>query len=120
MSDTGELKVIQAGVATFFGRPQANPAELDGVDVALSGVPWDEGNAGRNGANMGPRAFRDTSSWFFGYDAQRGRDVWESLTVVDAGDDNEAGGGCPESRRATRQYRPSVRSARDPAYPDHS
>ena len=86
MTDTGELRVIQSGVATFFGRPQADPRDLGGAVVAMAGVPWDEGNAGRNGANMGPRAFRDASSWFFGYDAQSGRDVWEAVPAVDAGD----------------------------------
>ena len=81
-----ELRVIQSGVATFFGRPLADPARLDGARCAIAGIPWDEGNAGRNGANMGPRAFRDASSWFFGYDAQRDFDVWEALPAVDAGD----------------------------------
>jgi agmatinase len=81
-----ELRVIQSGVATFFGRPQADPAHLGGARCAIAGIPWDEGNAGRNGANMGPRAFRDASSWFFGYDAQRDFDVWEALPAVDVGD----------------------------------
>lgn len=89
MSETtpaGELRVIQAGVATFFGRPQARAEQLEGARCAIAGVPWDEGNAGRNGANMGPRAFRDASSWFFGYDAQRDFDLWEALPTVDVGD----------------------------------
>jgi agmatinase len=81
-----ELRVIQSGVATFFGRPLADPKDLGGARCAIAGIPWDEGNAGRNGANMGPRAFRDASSWFFGYDAQRDFDVWEALPAVDVGD----------------------------------
>lgn len=82
----GALGVIQSGVATFFGRPQAPATDLGGARCAIAGVPWDEGNAGRNGANMGPRAFRDASSWFFGYDAQRQHDLWSALPTVDAGD----------------------------------
>lgn len=82
----GELRVIQAGVATFFGRPLADARNLNGVRCAIAGIPWDEGNAGRNGANMGPRAFRDASSWYLGYDAQRDLDLWEELPAVDVGD----------------------------------
>lgn len=85
-SGAGELKVIQAGPATFFGRPHVPASNLGGALCAIAGVPWDEGNAGRNGANMGPRAFRDASSWFFGYNAQLGADLWELLPTVDAGD----------------------------------
>lgn len=81
-----DLRVIQAGVATFFGRPMATIDTLGDAKCAIIGVPWDEGNAGRNGANMGPRAVRDASSWFFGYDAQRDFDLWEELPTVDLGD----------------------------------
>lgn len=84
--DPGELRVIQSGVATFYGRPHVSSADLGDAKVAFTGIPWDEGNAGRNGANMGPRAFRDASSWFFGYDAQRDFDLWEELPAVDLGD----------------------------------
>lgn len=89
MSDTSgydELRVIQSGVATFFGRPMADPAQVGDARCAMVGIPWDEGNAGRNGANMGPRAFRDASSWFLGYDAQRDFDLWEAMPTVDVGD----------------------------------
>ncbi|EAR26246.1 Putative agmatine ureohydrolase [marine actinobacterium PHSC20C1] len=81
-----DLRVIQAGVATFFGRPMATIETLGAARCAITGIPWDEGNAGRNGANMGPRAVRDASSWFFGYDAQRDFDLWEELPTVDVGD----------------------------------
>src|SRR5258706_354265 len=85
-ASSAELRVIQSGVATFFGRPLADAGALDGVRCAIAGIPWDEGNAGRNGANMGPRAFRDASSWFLGYDAQRDFDLWEALPAADVGD----------------------------------
>ncbi|MGV8970016.1 MAG: agmatinase family protein [Microbacteriaceae bacterium] len=73
-------------MATFFGRPMATIDTLGSARCAITGIPWDEGNAGRNGANMGPRAIRDASSWFFGYDAQRDFDLWEELPTVDIGD----------------------------------
>src|SRR5262249_38966156 len=60
--------MLHAGPATFFGRPLVTPERealrAAGARVALLGVPWDEGNGGRNGANYGPRAARDVSSWF--------------------------------------------------------
>src|SRR5438093_1245523 len=84
---SGELtNVLQAGVATFFGRPQVDPAALGDAACAIAGVPWDEGNGGRNGANAGPRAFRDTSSWYLSYDAQHELDLWEALPTADVGD----------------------------------
>lgn len=78
--------IIHSGVATFFGRPMRDVAKLGGARCAIAGIPWDEGNAGRNGANYGPRAFRDASSWFLSYDAQRDFDIWENLSAVDVGD----------------------------------
>jgi agmatinase len=105
-----ELRVIQSGVATFFGRPLAHPAELGGARCAIAGIPWDEGNAGRNGANMGPRAFRDASSWFFGYDAQRDFDVWEALPTVDVGDIPVVP---PNAERTMQLIEDHVRSVRE-------
>lgn len=77
--------VLHTGPATFFGlshEPEPSPA----ARVAIVGVPWDEGNGGRNGANYGPRAVRDASGWFTSYDYRRRRDVWEALPAVDGGD----------------------------------
>ncbi|TAM66967.1 MAG: hypothetical protein EPN48_14970 [Microbacteriaceae bacterium] len=82
-----ELRVIQSGVATFFGRPMATVDTLGaGIQCAITGIPWDEGNAGRNGANYGPRTFRDVSHWFLGYNAQEDFDLWEEFPTVDIGD----------------------------------
>ena len=80
------LRVIQSGVATFFGRPMATLDTIGSAKCAIAGVPWDEGNAGRNGANYGPRTFRDASSWFLGYNAQEDYDLWEQFPTVDLGD----------------------------------
>jgi agmatinase len=109
-ASAGELRVIQSGVATFFGRPQADAASLAGARCAIAGIPWDEGNAGRNGANMGPRAFRDASSWFLGYDAQRDIDVWAELPTVDVGDIPVVP---PNAERTMQLIAEHVRSVRD-------
>lgn len=78
--------IIQSGVATFFGRPQRPLDSLGNAKCALVGIPWDEGNAGRNGANSGPRVMRDVSSWFLSYDPQHDFDLWDHLPGVDVGD----------------------------------
>jgi agmatinase len=82
--------MLHAGPATFFGRPvvAADPAAVRdaGARAALLGVPWDEGNGGRNGANYGPRAARDVSGWFLGYRFQEDVDLFDALRLVDCGD----------------------------------
>jgi agmatinase len=85
-STDAPLMVIQAGVATFFGRPLVSRRPWADAKCVIAGIPWDEGNAGRNGANYGPRAFRDVSSWFLSYDAERDFDLWDHLPAVDGGD----------------------------------
>jgi agmatinase len=82
--------MLHAGPATFFGRslvpPEPETLRATGVRAALLGVPWDEGNAGRNGANYGPRALRDASSWFLGYRFEDDLDLFDALGLVDCGD----------------------------------
>ena len=57
------------GIATFFKAPHvAAPTRAD-ADVAVLGVPYDEGTTYRSGARMGPRALRDASTmWAFQQD----------------------------------------------------
>src|SRR5258707_338786 len=109
-ASSADLIVIQSGVAAFLGRPLADAGALDGVRCAIAGIPWDEGNAGRNGANMGPRAFRDASSWFLGYDAQRDFDLWEALPAADVGDIPVVP---PNAERTMRLIEDHVRSVRE-------
>ena len=55
-----------AGIATFFKAPLiAAPTSAD-ADVAVVGIPWDEGTTNRSGARLGPRALREASTmWAF-------------------------------------------------------
>jgi agmatinase len=82
--------MLHAGPATFFGAPliaaDAQAVRTHGARVALLGVPWDEGNGGRNGANYGPRAARDVSGWFLGYQFEDDVDLFDELRLVDCGD----------------------------------
>ncbi len=74
-----------AGATSFMRRKYTR--DLCGVDVAVSGVPYDLATSNRSGSRMGPRAIRNISStlswgtvmgWEF--------DPFDKLAVIDYGD----------------------------------
>jgi agmatinase len=79
-----------AGVGTFDKLPLVlDPAELEGVDVAIVGAPIDETTVGRPGTRFGPRAIRLADPAGAGDERPHmdlGVDPYEELTVVDHGD----------------------------------
>jgi agmatinase len=70
--------------ATFMRLPYET--RLDGVDVAILGVPFDGGTSYRSGARLGPREIRAQSSLIRPYSYFQGVSPFERLTIVDAGD----------------------------------
>jgi agmatinase len=75
-----------AGLLTYSGLPYTeNPAELDGVDVAIVGAPTDDLVSDRPGTRFGPRAIR-AASCPPGPHLEAGVDWSEVLRVVDYGD----------------------------------
>ena len=60
--------------------------QLGGQDVVFVGAPLDTGTTVRPGARFGPDALRRVSALGYGYNPERGIDLKESLTMVDAGD----------------------------------
>jgi agmatinase len=62
--------------------------ELQGVDVAIMGVPFDSGTSYRSGARLGPREIRSQSSLIRPYSYFQKISPFERLTIVDAGDVN--------------------------------
>lgn len=53
-----------AGIASFLKASYiAEPKQADG-DVAVLGVPWDEGTTNRPGSRYGPRAIRELSTFY--------------------------------------------------------
>ena len=54
-----------SGVTTFGGYPQTR--ELDNVDIAVMGIPFDQGTTYRSGARFGARAVRAVSNSVFGF-----------------------------------------------------
>jgi agmatinase len=73
-----------SGIRTFARRPHRT--ELDGLDVAVVGVPFDTGTSFRPGARFGPEAIRSASVLLRDYDPVTDVDVLGSLSIVDRGD----------------------------------
>jgi len=75
-----------AGLLTFAGMPYTqDPAELEGVDVAIVGAPTDDLVSDRPGARFAPRAIR-AASCPPGPHLEAGVDAMDVLRVVDFGD----------------------------------
>lgn len=73
-----------AGIASFMRRPVTR--DLNGVDVAILGVPFDSGTSYRAGTRFGPRKIREVSPMLWGYNNPLGVKPLEALNVVDYGD----------------------------------
>ncbi len=75
-----------AGAPSFLRRRYRK--DLDGVDVAVTGIPFDQAVTNRPGARLGPRAIREAST-LQPFDPPYGWDGYsplEALAVVDYGD----------------------------------
>lgn len=74
-----------AGVTSFMRRKYTR--DLEGVDVAVMGVPFDTATTNRPGARLGPRAIRNASTvmaWEKPYGMSF--DPFDKLAVADIGD----------------------------------
>lgn len=72
------------GIRTFARCPYTR--ELDGVDLAVVGVPFDTGTSYRVGARFGPEAVRSASTLLRPYNANLAVDVFATQSVIDFGD----------------------------------
>jgi agmatinase len=73
------------GIRTFARAPHV-PDDLDGVDVAVVGVPFDTATTMRPGARFGPAAIRDASLLLRPWHPQQQVNVFDTLSIVDRGD----------------------------------
>jgi agmatinase/guanidinopropionase len=73
-----------AGIPTFMRQPASR--NLDGIDVAVVGIPFDSGTTSRNGARMGPRKIRECSLALWGYNRVLDVGPLDVLKLVDYGD----------------------------------
>ncbi|WP_028058504.1 agmatinase [Candidatus Solirubrobacter pratensis] len=73
------------GIRTFARAPHV-PDDLDGVDVAVVGVPFDTATSMRPGARFGPAGIRDASLLLRPWNPAQEVDVFGSISVADRGD----------------------------------
>lgn len=95
-----------AGVSTFCRVPliEAVPAAGQPVDWALYGVPFDGGVTYRPGARFGPRAIRDASQYMRPVHLEHRINIFEALSVADAGDAPVRPYSCRETFDAAREF----------------
>jgi agmatinase len=73
-----------SGVRTFMREPHTT--DLEGVDAAVFGIPYDTATSYRTGPRFGPEAIRSASALLRPYHPVLGVNVVESLSIVDYGD----------------------------------
>src|ERR671929_174125 len=84
-----------AGIRTFMRLPHVT--DLEGVDAAAVGIPFDTGTSYRPGARFGPEAIRSASALLRPFHPVFVIDLVASLSIVDYGDPPVAPGpGPPE------------------------
>src|SRR5215204_1078163 len=72
------------GIASFMRLSVSR--ELQDVDVAILGVPFDSGTSYRTGTRFGPRKIRETSLMIWGHNSTLNVTPLKKLKVVDYGD----------------------------------
>jgi agmatinase/guanidinopropionase len=73
-----------SGISTFM---RARPTrDLNGVDVAVLGVPYDASVTNRTGCRFGPRKIRECSSMIWGYHTKFAVTPMRDMNVIDYGD----------------------------------
>lgn len=79
------VEMTYGGALSFLRRRYSR--DLDGVDVVVSGVPYDSAVTYRSGCRLGPRAIREASVQLAELEAfPFGFDPFETLAVIDWGD----------------------------------
>lgn len=73
-----------SGPNTFMRLPQVDA--LDGVDVAVLGIPQDIGTSWRSGTRFGPKQIRAESAMIRPYNMATGAAPFDNLQIADIGD----------------------------------
>ncbi|EEE38911.1 agmatinase [Rhodobacteraceae bacterium KLH11] len=73
-----------SGPNTFMRLPQA--ASLEGLDVAVLGVPMDIGTSWRSGTRFGPKQIRSESAMIRPYNMANAAAPFDNLQIADIGD----------------------------------
>jgi agmatinase/guanidinopropionase len=72
------------GIPSFMRLPVTR--ELEGIDVAIMGVPFDSGTSYRSGTRFGPRKIREASLMIWGHNSTLDVTPLKKLKAVDYGD----------------------------------
>ncbi len=72
------------GIASFMRLPQVS--NMDGVDAAIVGIPFDTAVSYRIGGRFGPAAIREASRLLRPYHVEHEIEIFDHLSVVDTGD----------------------------------
>ena len=72
------------GIPSFMRLPVSR--ELEDVDVAIMGVPFDSGTSYRTGTRFGPRKIREASLMIWGHNTTLNVTPLKKLRVIDYGD----------------------------------
>lgn len=75
-----------AGPVTFMRLPIIDPAEADGVDIGIFGVPWDGGTTNRPGPRHAPRQLREMSTMMSRIHHAHRVSPYDLVNVADLGD----------------------------------
>jgi agmatinase len=78
--------------------------ELDGVDAAVLGIPWDGGTSFRSGARFGPEGVRSASGMIRTYNPVQRVQVFGVLSTIDYGDAPTAPGYLEETLRRAEEF----------------
>src|ERR671916_34336 len=89
-----------SGPRTFMRLPHVR--DLDGVDVAVMGIPTDGAVVYRTGARFGPEAIRSASAMLRSYNPLLRVNVVEKLSLVDYGDVPTVPGSTTDSLERSR------------------
>lgn len=90
-----DVELAYAGINTFLKGPQREVDDVDDVDAAVLGMPYDSAASNRPGARYGPDAIRRASAWWAylsGYkggltNMRTGAQVdYSQLSIADCGD----------------------------------
>ncbi len=72
------------GIGSFMRLPQVK--DMEGVDAAIVGIPFDTGVSYRVGGRFGPAAIREASRLLRPFHAEHEIEIFDHLSVVDVGD----------------------------------
>ena len=73
-------------VLQFLERETRKREDAEGVDIGITGVPWDGGTTNRAGARHGPRQMRDMSTLTRNYHHVSGISPYELANCADLGE----------------------------------